>query len=109
MLKKLVRRAAPAAVVTLGVAAVVHSIKEKKKRKKQKRRERIAQAQHNSDHHSISSEEGEEECVICLRSLTGQVPELKCAHRFHKHCLQDWTQRKSTCPLCHADLRYLTT
>lgn len=54
------------------------------------------------------AEGGEEDCVICQRSLErhGERRTLPCHHVFHKHCLNQWFMwsRKcwgmETCPLC---------
>lgn len=61
-------------------------------------------------------------CPICLEPLSGPDPEdpaedlaedsedlaeephvaikLKCGHVFHRQCLQEWIQKKMTCPIC---------
>ena len=51
---------------------------------------------------NVSHSESESaECVICFHSIhyPGSA-ELKCSHVFHIHCLKDWLQRASSCPLC---------
>ena len=45
-------------------------------------------------------------CTICLDSIGGEVVILKCLHRFHKECIDDWKKSSSltrshyTCPIC---------
>ena len=50
---------------------------------------------------------GEATCAICLIQYkehdTGTS--LPCHHGFHKACLQEWTDRHPTCPICRLQLR----
>merc|ERR1719174_1539731 len=51
---------------------------------------------------------GEIECSICLINFeTGDIMRvMKCGHRFHKACVDEWLSRyKSVCPLCKIDRR----
>ncbi len=42
-------------------------------------------------------------CGICLEAAEdGSVT--ACGHTFHSECLDKWTQRSNTCPLCRASL-----
>lgn len=41
----------------------------------------------------------EEECPICLGTNQGDC-QLSCGHQFCHTCLNSWSQRKNTCPLC---------
>ncbi|KAM5567575.1 hypothetical protein ABKV19_015579 [Rosa sericea] len=49
----------------------------------------------------------EEECAVCLCKIEEgeEIRELKCAHLFHKTCLDRWTSLNHvTCPLCRSFL-----
>jgi hypothetical protein len=50
----------------------------------------------------------EEQCSICLESLTeeNRIKKLNsCNHnQFHQDCITDWLTKSRTCPLCRADL-----
>ena len=41
-------------------------------------------------------------CAICLQTITtkSEQCELECAHVFHASCIETWTLRKPTCPIC---------
>ena len=41
-------------------------------------------------------------CSICLGDLEAgeRVRQLHCSHRFHQPCVDEWLQKKPTCPLC---------
>ena len=41
-------------------------------------------------------------CSICLGDLEvgERVRQLRCSHRFHQPCVDEWLQKKPTCPLC---------
>jgi hypothetical protein len=51
-------------------------------------------------------EDATETCSVCLDEFkekqTLAIP--KCNHCFHSHCLQEWSKRKSTCPVCRGKL-----
>ena len=44
------------------------------------------------------------DCTICLQSLEPQAVKLRCAHVFHKKCIQEWFLGNKTCPLCRANI-----
>merc|ERR1719473_2244652 len=51
-------------------------------------------------------------CCICLEeigapqaALEDTVVILECGHKFHRHCIKDWKEEQSTCPLCRAPFR----
>jgi len=51
---------------------------------------------------------GEIECSICIAPfVVGDVMRvMKCGHRFHKDCVDEWLSRyKAVCPLCKVDMR----
>lgn len=41
-------------------------------------------------------------CAICLGEVEvgERVRQLRCSHRFHQPCVDQWLQKKPTCPLC---------
>jgi len=42
-------------------------------------------------------------CSICMVALDcGEEPkkQLDCSHIFHRECIDEWTKRQPTCPLC---------
>uniref|UniRef100_UPI0037E831E3 leukemia NUP98 fusion partner 1 n=1 Tax=Semicossyphus pulcher TaxID=241346 RepID=UPI0037E831E3 len=42
-------------------------------------------------------------CLIChedMRRSGVGVQELRCTHRFHKECMEQWLWKKRTCPTC---------
>lgn len=44
-----------------------------------------------------------EVCAICLESAsTESTIELKCNHKFHSTCLQNWLPKHGTCPTCRS-------
>ena len=45
----------------------------------------------------------EDECLICLEILEGEIAEISCGHIFHYHCIQPWIAKKGvhrSCCLC---------
>ena len=61
----------------------------------------------NVSHHSESSVDAEEEeCSICLDSLSnsGSVAIKSCSHAFHSKCLEDSFKRERKCPVCRNDM-----
>ena len=42
------------------------------------------------------------ECSICLEEINNGEPlrQLKCAHTFHKECVEQWMDIHPTCPYC---------
>ena len=52
--------------------------------------------------------EGEcQQCSICLDEMDCSAPvvELRCAHRFHRTCLEKWLLCATRCPLCNLDVK----
>lgn len=49
-----------------------------------------------------ASEKCRESCAICLDDMkTGQmVKALRCSHKFHEKCINNWLKQKLLCPLC---------
>lgn len=41
-----------------------------------------------------------DECVICLEDSDIDIIRLKCSHRFHKKCIEQWILQKNECPIC---------
>lgn len=43
-----------------------------------------------------------QECAICLLEMKKDSPVrfLECAHKFHTTCIEDWSRKKKTCPVC---------
>lgn len=41
-------------------------------------------------------------CVVCLGDYEAgdQLRRLRCAHKFHVECIDEWLKRNRTCPLC---------
>ncbi len=40
------------------------------------------------------------QCSICLLDLKKDVRTLKCEHKYHKNCINEWISKNNTCPLC---------
>lgn len=49
------------------------------------------------------------ECSICCIQYIDDddIKTLQCLHTFHKNCIDEWFQKKSTCPDCKFNLRTL--
>jgi hypothetical protein len=47
-----------------------------------------------------STMEGENVCVICLDDITSNLHSLPCHHDFHVNCIEKWTKKSNSCPLC---------
>ena len=50
-------------------------------------------------------------CVICFEDYeeNENVCELKkCKHCFHKHCINQWLNEKSVCPICREEVMIIT-
>ncbi len=46
-----------------------------------------------------------EQCSICLEQHDKKLScTTQCGHHFHKDCINQWTNRYSTCPLCRTQL-----
>lgn len=51
------------------------------------------------------SEFSDEDCSICLEAFsTYRVVELRCTHKFHKHCILKSFEIKQECPLCRQEI-----
>ena len=42
----------------------------------------------------------QEECSICMDIIGSVYHKLKCGHKFHINCLDEWSNENKTCPLC---------
>ena len=53
------------------------------------------------------------ECPICLETLDGIIVKLKCNHKYHQFCIEDWFNRTITnknnliCPECNLQAEIL--
>ena len=60
-----------------------------------------------SYHTSSKMSETQEDCVICMEKLGGDMRTLPCNHKFHTHCYAMWSARSRTnttsCPCCRAE------
>ena len=47
-----------------------------------------------------------DECSICLERYdkNDKIMNLKCNHKFHKDCLNEWLQNNNTCPQCRENI-----
>ena len=43
-------------------------------------------------------------CVICLDDLKDEVKFLRCAHKFHKNCIDVWIHKNPRCPICKTSI-----
>ena len=50
--------------------------------------------------------EESEKCSICLENYKKDniINELKCGHKYHKDCIDDWINDNNNCPLCRLSL-----
>lgn len=46
------------------------------------------------------SDEEEPCCCCCWEPLSPPIVTLKCKHRFHLACINEWGKRSSACPMC---------
>lgn len=48
------------------------------------------------------SKDKNESCSICSEELkeNNKLSKLNCGHIFHTHCIEEWREKKKTCPLC---------
>ncbi len=47
------------------------------------------------------------ECMICLNETNNfdfHLKKLKCNHKFHKNCINDWLSKNNSCPICRDEL-----
>ena len=45
-------------------------------------------------------------CSICIENIEigESYTKLECSHSYHRECLKQWVEVKSTCPLCREAL-----
>jgi len=43
-------------------------------------------------------------CAICLMSLSSNAKKLPCGHIFHGACLRSWLERRDSCPICRISI-----
>lgn len=45
------------------------------------------------------------ECPICLEQITSHfdLTSLRCNHKFHRHCIHNWSCVQRRCPICRKD------
>ena len=45
-------------------------------------------------------------CPVCLEPfhINNRIAQTKCKHLFHRKCLRQWLEMKTTCPLCTTQL-----
>ena len=48
----------------------------------------------------------EEQCSICLDNYIKEdiLNELKCGHKYHNTCIDDWIKNNNNCPLCRLSI-----
>lgn len=51
---------------------------------------------------NINDEFGD--CCICLEKLPKRVKVTKCNHKYCRECIDEWTKKNYTCPLCRTKL-----
>ena len=61
----------------------------------------------NSEKNPNTSNNPEEQCLICLEDLSSKKTEtFPCDHTFHRPCLEEWFKIERTCPLCRKMLLF---
>lgn len=45
-------------------------------------------------------EKKNEECLICLELLDGEISESSCGHIYHYRCIQEWIKKKGSHRCC---------
>lgn len=60
-----------------------------------------------SEEESQSQDFLENPCPICWSNLEfGQeYLKMKCRHHYHSTCLEEWLKKKSSCPMCNAEIK----
>ncbi|CAD8120144.1 unnamed protein product [Paramecium sonneborni] len=61
------------------------------------------QIQINQNNIHLDYQEKSDNCAICLDSLEEpnlKVVKIKCCHQFHQQCIQNWSEKRNSCPLC---------
>ena len=49
----------------------------------------------------ILTEEGDEQCVVCMDEADDPVILKDCSHKFCRDCIMEYLQRKPACPVCN--------
>ena len=52
------------------------------------------------DHEKKKQQVVYRECPICLENLDSNIVALPCAHIYHDTCVQRWSQKRRSCPIC---------
>ena len=50
----------------------------------------------------MTDQKEQDECSICMEMIGSVYQRLKCDHKFHIHCLDEWSNENKTCPICRA-------
>lgn len=60
-----------------------------------------------TDEEAASQDFMENPCPICWSQLeVGQeYLKMKCKHHYHASCLEEWLKKKSSCPMCNAEIK----
>lgn len=68
----------------------------------------LTRSQSEIRHVELEQETVKEElfCAICMDDVIENelISKLRCLHRFHNPCLQDWMKIKQICPICKITL-----
>ena len=43
-------------------------------------------------------------CIICFSPLLNNVKNLRCHHKYHIKCLNEWKKYKKKCPICKINI-----
>ena len=54
----------------------------------------------------LESENSEESCSICLENYkkNDTINILKCGHKYHEKCIDEWIEKSDNCPLCRLSI-----
>jgi hypothetical protein len=57
-------------------------------------------------HKNMPNKKDHTSCPICFDDYTDNsfVLETECKHHFHEECLEKWTERNNTCPICRTNV-----